>query len=506
MTRHSGYDVVVVGGGLSGIAAALFLADAGASVAVLEARRRLGGLTWSFERRGVSFDNGQHVYIRACTSYLDLLSRIGSRDLAREPAPLSVPVVRPGGRVATISRSSLPAPLHLAGALARYTHLPASRRAKIALTSLALRRLDSGDPALDKQSFGRWLEARGHDASDVEAVFDLFCKPAVNLPSSEASLQMAAKVFSEGLLGGAGGGAGAGDIGWSRVPLGALHGDAGAASLQGAGVRVSTGTVVTEIGTEIDRGRGDAWLEVSTEPAAEPSAPGPTGTRPAGAPGRAERVRARAVVVAVGPVEAEALLSGLLPPLVRPSALGTSAIVNVQAVFDRRVVPYEIAAGLGTMVEWVIDRTEASGLESGQCVSMSMSAADAYLEVPPQELVRQALRSLAELFPGTSRAKLRDAVVTKERSATFRAFPGSLAQRCTAQTSSPAVLVAGAWARTGWPATMEGAVRSGLTAAGAALAFLGGGTAGQVQDPAGDGPSPARARHGERHIQEAGLP
>ena len=120
-----GGRVAVVGGGLAGIAAALRCADLGASVTLLEVRPRLGGAAYSFERDGLSLDNGQHVFLRCCTAYRELLGRLGSLDATVMQPRLRIDVLAPGGRRGRLRRSGLPAPLHLAGALARYPFLGA---------------------------------------------------------------------------------------------------------------------------------------------------------------------------------------------------------------------------------------------------------------------------------------------------------------------------------------------------------------------------------------------
>ncbi|HEY6053978.1 MAG TPA: FAD-dependent oxidoreductase, partial [Gaiellaceae bacterium] len=112
--------VDVVGGGLAGIAAALELADGGAEVTLHEARPRLGGATFSIERDGVWMDNGQHVFLRCCTAYVELLERLGVRGQVHLQRRLEIPVLEPGGRTSWLTRNGLPAPLHLAGSLARY--------------------------------------------------------------------------------------------------------------------------------------------------------------------------------------------------------------------------------------------------------------------------------------------------------------------------------------------------------------------------------------------------
>lgn len=127
--------VVVVGGGLAGLSAAVACADGGARVTLFEGRPRFGGATWSFERRGLAFDNGQHVYLRCCTAYRRFLERLGTAELAPLQARLAIPVLSPSGNpgaepeVAWIRRSSLPSPLHLTASLLAYRHLSLADRA-----------------------------------------------------------------------------------------------------------------------------------------------------------------------------------------------------------------------------------------------------------------------------------------------------------------------------------------------------------------------------------------
>jgi phytoene dehydrogenase-like protein len=277
-------DVVVVGGGLAGISAALAAADGGASVLLLERRRRLGGLTWSFERGGLRFDNGQHVFLRCCTAYRSFLDRIGASGDVVLQDRLSVPVLRPGGRSATIARTGLPSPLHLAGAVARYGHLSVADRLRLGPAIAALRRLDPADPALDQQTFGAWLHRHGQSTRAVAALWDLITVPTVNLPADQASLAMGVKVFRTGLLDGNDGA----DIGWSAVPLGELHGERAVAALDRAGVALAVGARVVAV-TECPAGGHTVIAE----------------------DGR--RWRAGTVVVATPPVAAAALLPGRLP-------------------------------------------------------------------------------------------------------------------------------------------------------------------------------------------------
>ena len=139
----------MIGGGLAGIAAALTLVDAGVEVTLLERRPHLGGLTTSIERDGLSFDNGQHVFLGCCSAYLALIQRLGATHQVYLQPRLDVPVLLPDGTVHSITRWNLPAPFHLAPSLARYRYLSFKERLMLVRAVLALRRLDLSDPSLD---------------------------------------------------------------------------------------------------------------------------------------------------------------------------------------------------------------------------------------------------------------------------------------------------------------------------------------------------------------------
>jgi uncharacterized protein with NAD-binding domain and iron-sulfur cluster len=224
-------DVVVLGGGLAGITAALDCADAGRSVTLVEVRRRLGGAAYSFERDGLRMDNGQHVFLRCCAAYRGLLERLGSAHLVEVQQRLSIPVLSPGRPPAFLRRGSLPAPLHLAGALARYPYLSLRGRLGAARAALGLMRIDAADPGLDEVTFGAWLARHGQDREAVEALWDLIALPTLNLRAAEASLALAAFVFRTGLLSGAD----AGDIGFHVGTLQSIIGDPAQAALERAG-------------------------------------------------------------------------------------------------------------------------------------------------------------------------------------------------------------------------------------------------------------------------------
>lgn len=444
MSRH----VVVVGGGLAGLAAGLAAADRGARVTLLERRKRLGGLTWSFQHGGMWVDNGQHVFLRCCDEYQAFVERIGGTAELEPPARLDIPVVAPAPspsgapRVGRLRRQSLPVPLHLAGSLLRYSHLPRRDRLALGRAVFALQRLDLGDAELDGRTFGSWLADHGQSAAAIEAVWDLITVPTVNLPAAEASLATAAMVFKTGLLSEPA----AADIGWSRVPLGRLHGERAAMALGRSGVEVRTGVRVDAVRPA---GSGSGWDVVAED-----------GT-----------VGADAVIVAVPHDEAARMVpAGIIPGSDRWAALGASAIVDVHLVFDRKVSDWPLMAGVGSPVQWVFDRTVSAGLSSpGQYLAVSLSAADEAMGARPEQLIESTATELRRLLPRARDAQVVDALVTKERQATFRAVPGSARLRPGPTAGPPGLVLAGAWTSTGWPATMEGAVRSGRAAAAACL-------------------------------------
>ncbi|WP_371574794.1 hydroxysqualene dehydroxylase HpnE [Streptomyces sp. NBC_01314] len=439
---------VVVGGGLAGITAALSLADAGVHVTLLEGRPRLGGLAFSFRRGELTVDNGQHVYMRCCTAYRWFLDRVDGAALAPLQDRLDVPVLdaegTSGRRLGRLRRDALPVPLHLGRSLATYPHLSLAERAGVGRAALALKALDLADPALDERDFGSWLAEHGQSPRAVEALWDLVGVATLNAVARDASLGLAAMVFKTGLLSEPG----AADIGWAHVPLGELHDRLARKALDSAGVRTGLRTRVTSVSP---LGNGKWRVEV---------------------PG--ESIDADTVVLAVPQRETYDLLpAGALDQPGRLLEIGTAPILNVHVVYDRKVLTKPFFAALGSPVQWVFDRTGASGLREGQYLALSQSAAQDEIDTPVSELRQRYLPELERLLPSTRGARVKDFFVTRERTATFAPTPGVGRLRPGARTKAPGLYLAGAWTATGWPATMESAVRSGIGAADTALAALG---------------------------------
>jgi predicted NAD/FAD-dependent oxidoreductase len=485
--------VVVAGGGLAGVAAAIALCDGGARVTLAEARPRLGGATCSFTRGGLTVDNGQHIFLRCCTAYRDLLDRLGVTAKTVLQDRFDVRVLTPSG-AARLRRRGLPAPLHLAGALATYPLLTRRERAGAVRAALAFRRLNPADPAADEQRLGDWLDARGQGPRARRALWDLFVVSSLNVAGDDASLALAAMVVKTALLGGPG----AADIGVPTVPLGELHGQAAGTLLRRLGATVLTGAKVAAItplspepGAAGGPGRFRVTLRRAAPDATESAAPATSGldTGVTGATDGATTARdyppdgslaADGVVLAVPPPQAAALLPAAAAG--RPgssgdpggwSGLGESPIVNVHVIYDRPVTSLPFAAAVGSPVQWIFDRTDISGCDRGQYLALSLSAADEYAGRRTQSLRETFLPAIEQLLPAARAADVTDFFVTRERRATFRQVPGTAALRPGAATPLGGLALAGAWTDTGWPDTMEGAVRSGLEAARTIMADLG---------------------------------
>jgi squalene-associated FAD-dependent desaturase len=438
--------VVVVGGGLAGITGAIDLRDAGVEVTLLESRPRLGGAATSYARAGMMIDNGQHVFLRCCESYQGLLARLGVSDLVAIQDRFDVTVLSQAGQ-ARLRRDALPSPLHLARALVRYPLLTLAERVRVGRAALAFRFADPASPELDRQRLGSWLAARGQDERARRRLWDLFIVSALNIGGDEASVGLAATVIKTALLGDRD----AADIGMAKVPLGRLHADATAALLGRLGAHVRLGARAASIERLADGG-----FRVGLR----------RGEEAAGADPDGQSIDADAVVLAV-PADQAARLA--VPAGVAQAGawahLGYSPILNVHVIYDRRVTDLPFAAAVDSPVQWVFDKTSQAGVSAGQYLAVSISAADDLIDMPTAELRQLFVPALEQLFPAAAGAVIRDFFVTRERRATFRQAPGSGALRPGAASSVPGLALAGAWTSTGWPDTMEGAVRSGHEAA-----------------------------------------
>jgi squalene-associated FAD-dependent desaturase len=355
-------------------------------------------------------------------------------------------------------------------------------RARAIWGALALRRVDREAASSDLRSFGDWLRAHRQNDATIARLFDIFTVATLNAHADAASLRLGAMVFQDGLLRDAG----ACDIGYARVPLGELHGAAAGRALQAAHADVRMRTRVRAID------RHDGRWRVHAD---------------------GEALHADAVVLATPhDVAAQLLPRELVGDQVAdaPKRLASSPILNVHVVYDRVVLAEPFVAAVDSPVQFVFDRTQASGLRGGgQYIAVSVSAADDWIDEPVSNLRERFIPELARVLPSTRNAVIRDFFVTRERTATFRPSPGSGSYRLTTKTPAEGLFLAGAWTHTGWPATMEGAVRSGVAAAND-LMLLSGGSFGMSSrqerltgHDGGNGSGKERADHEHESAEEA---
>ena len=410
---------VVVGGGLAGLSAALWLQSRGLGydVTLLEARPTLGGAVQTLpEREGDPSpppDNGQHVALGCCHAYLDFLREIG-QEKSTCRRRLALPVIAEDGSVAVIG----PGPLRLL----RYRHLSLADRFAVARVTSKLAKLDPH--AHDGEKFADVLRGLGQSQDSIDRFWDVFIRPALNLRSEEVSASLAIFTVQTALLADRR----ASDLILPVAPLGEMHGEAAARILRERGATVRTNARVITL-------EDDAAVLVD-----------------------GERVPGDVFVLAVPPTDSALLLGEAAP------ALDDSPIVSVHLLFDRSILGYELAALLGSHAHWIFDRGKLTGNEPerGQYLTVVSSGAPELLEVRGKELVDLIA---GEVTGRLGAAELLWSRVSREPAATFAGRPWTAALRPGTRTSRPNVTRAGAWTATGWPATMEGAVRSGMDAA-----------------------------------------
>lgn len=422
------------------MAAALRLARETPEVTLFERRPFLGGRAFSFRdpESGAVVDNGQHVLVGACRRLRAFLARIGSpADAFMRQSVLGIPILDGAGRAAMLSAARLPAPLHLAPALLRYRHLGLRDRLAVARDAAALARLDDR-AALEDVPLGEWLARRGASPRAIERFWEPLVTPALNARVAEANLPLSAFFLERALWGGASGGA----LWLPRLGLSEAIGEPGRRALDAAGVVVRAGERVESIVVENGRAVGVSL-------------------------GGNEVVAADTVVSALPPRELDATLPGTHGF----DGLGAAPIVNAFLWYDRAVADRPFAGTFGSPLQWVFDRERLLGADrsGGPCLGVSLSAADEWIDLSKEEIADRLDEAVGRVFRRRRAARLLASAVVKEPRATFRAGPGCSRSRPGPRGPFEGLWLAGDWTDTGWPATMEGAVRSGEAAAAAAL-------------------------------------
>jgi squalene-associated FAD-dependent desaturase len=433
-------SVGIVGGGLAGLSAGCALADAGYKVTIFEWKPFLGGRASSYEHPGTGevVDNCQHVLLGCCTNLLNLYHRLGVEDKVRWYNRITF--IEPGGRSGFIEASSLPAPFHSAISFMQYGLL--SLRDKLGI-GRALLSLLAGVPEDSSEDFLAWLRRKGQ----TQAAIDRFWAPvlisSLNEELDKSSVKYAALVFREAFLKSAE----AGRMGVPAVPLSELYGVAAEY------IRARGGEVLLRSGVdEVSCGEGEVRLRLDS--------------------------REFIFDYAISAVPFHAL-SRILPKgeaseqlQQKVNHLRTVPITGIHLWFDREITSLEHAALLDRNIQWMFQKSKIlarsaaqSGNGTGSYLELVVSSSKSLLEMGRAEIIELAMRELAEFFPVVRNARLVKATVIKEIYATFAPAPLSDEFRLHPSSPWPRLFLSGDWTATGWPSTMEGAVRAGYLTA-----------------------------------------
>jgi len=419
-------EVIVIGGGLAGLATAAALGGSGHHVRLYESRPFLGGRATSYELNTESgpetIDNCQHVLLRCCDNLLDFYKRLGVQGDVHFYRKFFF--IEPGGRCSLFQAGMLPAPAHLTGAFLRLSFLNVGEKIAVARAMDAIRREYGKRPDLEHISMQAWLEEKRQPARAIERFWRQVLVSAINeeLPRMAASHGL--QVFQQGFLASKD----AYEMGIPDVPLGQLYGSE-------AWKRI--GNVEIHLRSAID----DVRIE---------------GGRVAGIRSGTGELQADAYVCALPFERAGAMLPELNLDL---EGFEHSPITGIHLWFDRPVTDLPHATLLDRTIQWMFNKSE------GRYIQLVVSASRSLTPMPRGEIIELALKELAEFFPAVLEAKLEKAHVVKEVRATFSALPNLESHRPMSKTAIPNLFLAGDWTRSGWPATMEGAVRSGYLAA-----------------------------------------
>ena len=440
MTLPKKSTIAVIGGGLAGLSAGCALADAGMQVTLLERRPYLGGRASSYEHPGTNetVDNCQHVLLGCCTNLIDLYKRLGVEDQIHWYDRLNF--IEPGGRTSVLGPTFLPAPFHSTPSFIRAKFLSIGDKDAIARGLLALM---PGLPAETEETFLSWLERHGQTPRAIQRFWEPVLVSALNESLDRMSVHYAAQVFRESFLKSAA----AGRMGVPSVPLSELY------SVAGEYIRKRGGEVLLRSSVESLR---------PTETGVELLAAGKLTTFDS--------------VVSAVPFD---VLSKMLPAggsatlREKLKRFDTSPITGIHFWFDRNVTDLPHAVLLDRTIQWMFNKSilqsESRKQEAGSYLELVVSSSKTLVERSKQEILDLALSELQEFFPESKNAQVVKSTVIKEIKATYSALPMSDEYRPSAKTEWPRLFLAGDWTATGWPATMEGAVRSGYKAADALL-------------------------------------
>ncbi len=417
-------SVAVIGGGLAGLAAALALGSAGHPVTVYEARPFLGGRATSYAVNDVTIDNCQHILLRCCTNLIDFYQRLNVAEQIHFYREFYW--IEPGGRMSVMKRGLLPAPLHFTESFATLRFLSIADKMSIASGLLAVKYEYGKRGDLDQITMADWLREKRQTPRAIERFWRQVLVSAINEELDRMAAAHGLQVLYLGFLANSQ----SYEMGVPVVPLANLYSAEAWSPYEY--VKFAYRSAVELL--QIENGK----------------VCGP--------------IKAEAYVLAV-PFER---VSALAPQLsLDLSAFTHSPITGIHLWFDRPITELPNATLLDRTIQWMYNKKD------GRHLQLVVSASRSLTEMPRGEVIEMALKELAEFFPSVAQAKLERAHVVKEVRATFSATPGLEAQRPLQTTKISNLFLAGDWTRTGWPATMEGAVRSGYLAAEAVLRLFG---------------------------------
>ena len=414
-------DVIVLGGGLAGLAAAAALGGAGHTVKILEARPFLGGRATSYQIGEELIDNCQHVLLRCCVNLLDFYTRLGVE--SKIAFHRQYTFIEPGGRRSVLRPGVLPAPAHFLESFVGLSFLSLSEKLAVGRAMRAILREYGTRGDLDRITMQQWLVEKKQPARAIGRFWRQVLVSAVNEDLERMAASHGLQVFRQGFLAGAN----SHEMGVPAVPLGDLYGS-------DAWKRI--GNVEIRLRTAVEKIMIDGAVR--------------------GVIANGEKLEADHYICAL-PFER---ISGVVPELrLDLSAFEHSPITGIHLWFDRPVTDLPNATLLDRTIQWMFNKG------AGRYVQLVVSASRSLVEMPRGDVIALALKELAEFFPAARDAKLEKAHVVKEVRATFSAKPGLESLRPVSRTGVRNLFLAGDWTRSGWPATMEGAVRSGYLAA-----------------------------------------